>query len=279
MNKGYGRFFAFLFLIFFVLQGGVVFSETIEVEEVDVEVEYEEVDGDFFEEEEEEIWDPLESGNRLFFDMFMMGYYVAIHPLIGIYNGVTPVFVRDRVDDFAGFLRMPVTLVNDGLQGNGRGFEKTLTRTVKGVPTLGFYDWERDISPRRFEDYGQTAGVYGVPEGPFVAFPLAPTTRDTTMYIAQSLFLDPLIYVVGGPLRFGFLGLRLTSLFSNIDRGMTTVYRSVDGYGLSRDLFMRLRRKALEERGEDEKELEEREEGFELDIDEDLLLDFDEEGE
>ena len=263
--------FLIIVMVTFLAVACLVDTPILMAEEVQESTEEVELIEDEEESQEDEFFDPLETFNRLWFDFFYMSYYVAIHPVVGVYNGVVPQILKDRVDDFAGFVRTPLTLVNDVLQGNfDGGVQSTIERNVKSLPTLGLYDFERNTEPRRFEDYGQTLGVYGMPEGPFLFFPLAPSVRDLGAYTAQTIFLDPLLFFVDAPLRLSFTGLRALSLFSNIDRGVISLYSSVDAYALVRYGFLQQRRGAILNRGQRE-ELEERQDDFELEIDEDLL--------
>lgn len=246
-------------------------EEELDFLEEDLLEELEE-EGDVDSDEENAISGVL---NRLSFDVFMVNYYVWIHPFMGVYNGIVPQFARDRVDDFAGTVRMPLTIVNDVLQGNSQGLGKSLSRTAKTIPTLGLYDFEREESLRRFEDYGQTLGVYGVPEGPFIMFPLAPTTRDAIAFAGRVTLLDPLKYLVDSTVSLAFLGTRMLSLFSNLDRALVSSFGSLNSegaYAAARSAFLQQRQRSVEDRGQDEVQVEinKREGEFALDIDQSL---------
>lgn len=99
-------------------------------------------------------------------------------------------------------------IANDLLQGNGANAWQDTQRFVINT-TLGV-GGTRDIAtrlgfPRRREDFGQTLGVWGVPEGPYLVLPFmgpqtvrslfSPTTRLYTNPVA--LINEPAVGLVG----------------------------------------------------------------------------------
>ncbi|MBL6852498.1 MAG: VacJ family lipoprotein [Alphaproteobacteria bacterium] len=143
--------------------------------------------------------DPLEPVNREVF-RFNHGLddQVAI-PVATFYRSATPEPFRLHLHYFLANLHGPITFANDVLQGHfERGGEAIGRFAVNS--TLGFvgiFDVATDWGmPYHSEDFGQTMGYYGMPEGPYLVIPFGgPTvTRDLAgTYVDH--FLDPLAYV------------------------------------------------------------------------------------
>ena len=88
---------------------------------------------------------------------------------------------------------------NDVLQGEPNRAGQTLGRVVinSTLGIGGLVDVAAKMGiPRHDEDFGQTLGVWGVGEGPYLVLPLAGPSnpRDTTGMVAD-YFMDPLTYI------------------------------------------------------------------------------------
>ena len=145
------------------------------------------------------VQDPYETFNRKMFAFNNGLDRHAIEPASQIYEELTPSFARDRIADFFANIRGPVIFANDLLQGEtsraGTTFVRFGLNSTVGI--LGFWDVasEAGIDGHR-EDFGQTLGVWGTPDGPFLILPLlGPTTpRDLVgTFIDRSM--DPLSYI------------------------------------------------------------------------------------
>ncbi len=128
--------------------------------------------------------DPWESMNRqtqAFNDT--VDTYVA-RPVAKGYKAVTPEPVRNCLSNMLNNLREPRNVVNNALQGKGSGafesFMRFIVNSTFGL--LGCFDVAKmgDLEPQP-EDFGQTLGVWGVGNGPYLVLPiLGPSTvRDT----------------------------------------------------------------------------------------------------
>jgi phospholipid-binding lipoprotein MlaA len=120
----------------------------------------------------------------------------VLEPVARGYHAVTPGFVRTGVANFLDNLALPVTFVNDLLQGQVKRAGVTAARL--GInSTLGLFgllDPATDFGfARHNEDFGQTLAVWGVGTGPYLFLPLVgPTTiRDGAGRIVDLAF-DPL---------------------------------------------------------------------------------------
>ena len=119
--------------------------------------------------------DPFESVNRKVFAFNMGLDRIILEPVAKGYRVVTTDNMREGVSNALSNLYEPVTAVNQVLQGDfvdagetvGR-FAMNTTLDIGGfVDTAGHFGQER-----KKEDFGQTLGVWGVPEGPFLVLPI-----------------------------------------------------------------------------------------------------------
>ena len=143
----------------------------------------------------QQLNDPLEPMNRVFFTFNDGVDTMFLRPVSGIYRDATPQFAQDRVTDFLANLKSPVIFLNDVLQGNMGLAGETVTRfalnTTFGV--LGLMDVAAPMGfPKHSADFGQTLGVWGVEEGPYLVWPLlGPSNPRDTVGIVADTFSDP----------------------------------------------------------------------------------------
>jgi len=123
----------------------------------------------------EESNDPIEGVNRSFFAVNEAIDDAAIEPVARGYRKAVHPGIREALHNFFRNLGEPVTFVNDVLQGNFVRASKTLGRATINT-TMGFVgmaDAAGDLGiPYHHEDFGQTLAVWGIPEGPYLFFPL-----------------------------------------------------------------------------------------------------------
>jgi phospholipid-binding lipoprotein MlaA len=176
-------------------------SEEIVTEDAeDEELEYDD-DPDYMEEEElAEFADPLEPLNRTFFYVNDKLYFWILKPVAQGYSTVVPEGTRISVKNFFTNIATPVRLVNNLLQGKVKSAGNELLRfginSTFGM--LGLFDVaksEMGIS-RQDEDFGQTLGVWGMPPGIYLHWPLlGPSSLRDSVGFAGDYFLDPVNYV------------------------------------------------------------------------------------
>lgn len=147
----------------------------------------------------EGVYDPLEPLNRRVLSFNLAADRAVIGPAAGAYETVTPTFFRTGVSNVLSNLNSPVVFANDILQGEPKRATDTayrfLVNSTFGV--LGLFDvaaTETGIEGHS-EDFGQTLGVWGVPEGPYIVLPLlGPSNlRDATGSSVDNAF-DPLYW-------------------------------------------------------------------------------------
>lgn len=145
--------------------------------------------------------DPLEPTNRkiLALDEFVDKY--SLEPVARAYRDYVPDQVQYRLHDFLANLQAPVIEINDLLQGNLTRGWTTLRRFAVNstIGGLGLFDvatiWNL---PFHDADYGETLGVWGIGEGPYVVLPIfGPSNVRDAIGVGLGFVLDPLAFVGG----------------------------------------------------------------------------------
>src|SRR5579872_6160975 len=118
-----------------------------------------------------QVNDPLEPVNRGIFAFNLAADDYVIRPVAQAYHDVLPQPVRDGVHNFLTNLRSPVIMFNDALQGQGKlagdTFARLWVNTILGLG--GVLDVASQIGiPFHDADFGQTFGVWGIPDGPYL---------------------------------------------------------------------------------------------------------------
>ena len=131
-----------------------------------------------------DVYDPLESFNRGVYEFNARFDRYVFLPAVRAYEFITPNFVQNRVANFIINLTEPFSFANSLLQANGERAGRAAVRfIVNTMFTLGFYDLAGSQGvERQPEDFGQTLGVWGVGNGPYLVLPiLGPSNlRDAT---------------------------------------------------------------------------------------------------
>lgn len=127
--------------------------------------------------------DPFEPMNRVSYKVHEVVDGRLVKPVVQAYVDYTPKPVRLAVSNFFGNIDDMFSVVNDMLQGKGDKAGNDLGRVITntGFGILGLIDIASDAGiPKGNEDFGQTFGFWGIPQGPYLFIPLlGPTTvRD-----------------------------------------------------------------------------------------------------
>lgn len=193
--------------------------------------------------------DPLEGLNRYFYDLNNALDILIFRQFAEAYRVVVPDGVRRSVTNFLRFLRTPVILANDLLQGDLKRAEITTSRfIVNAAIGFGFFDVAADSGlPYHEEDFGQTLAVWGVDSGPYLVLPLlGPTTLRDGTGRGVDILLDPLTYVLTTPQSMGRFG--VTALDAR-ERNLDTIDEirrdALDEYARVRSLWLQNRRKEI----------------------------------
>lgn len=189
--------------------------------------------------------DPWESYNRAVHAFNDTVDRAVLRPVAQGYRTITPDPVETGVSNFFDNITYPVVIVNQFLQGDfGDGVRDTgrfLFNTIFGIG--GIFDPATHIGlEENSEDFGQTLGVWGVPQGPYLVLPfLGPSTvRDTFGTYADSE-MDPSLRFLDSPEKYYLLGLRIIDLRAqllDIDSQLTNTF---DPYAFLRDAYLQRR--------------------------------------
>ncbi len=139
--------------------------------------------------------DPLEPMNRkiaVFNDTLDDN---VLKPVATGYRDYTPQFFQTGVSNFFRNLSDVLSTLNNGLQLKGHdtaeSFMRVTVNTVFGI--YGIFDVATHIGLERHpEDFGQTLGYWGVPDGPYLVLPVfGPSTVRDSAVLPLEFTLDP----------------------------------------------------------------------------------------
>jgi phospholipid-binding lipoprotein MlaA len=147
--------------------------------------------------------DPAEPVNRAIFNANLAADHAVVRPVAEAYAEYVPQGVRTGIHNVVQNLKEPSVAVNDLLQGNVKRAWESVQRlavntTVGGVGVVDMAaKW--GLPPHK-ADFGQTLGVWGVGEGPFVELPLlGPSNPRDAVGAVVDMALNPLTFVGGAP--------------------------------------------------------------------------------
>jgi len=128
--------------------------------------------------------DPLEEINRPIFEFNQTLDQNLIEPIAISYRDETPESIKKGISNFFSNLGDVSTLANQILQLKVEDSFVTLSRFIINttIGLAGIFDPASELGlTKKDEDFGQTLGVWGFPEGPYFVIPiLGPSTlRDT----------------------------------------------------------------------------------------------------
>lgn len=207
--------------------------------------------------------DPLEGWNRQIFAMNENFDHVALKPAAEAYVAVVPEPARTAVHNVLSNLNSPVVFANDVLQG-----ELTLAGQTAGrfglnstLGLAGLVDVATPAGiPGHSSDFGQTLGVWGMGDDPYLVVPLlGPTNpRDLAGYAADT-FADPLNYVGIRDFTYWDLARGGVNILDTRARNIGTLddiqNSSVDEYASTRSLYRQYRRAHIRHGKSDVKDL------------------------
>ena len=178
--------------------------------------------------------DPFEPFNRAMFAIHEPIDQNLVRPLAQAWVDYVPSPVQHAVRTFFGNIEDGFSALNGLLQGKWEKAGNDLGRITVNIFGLGLIDIASDAGiPKGDEDFGQTFGYWGIPQGPYFFVPIfGPTTlRDGTGVVIR-YYLGPVTYVVDDvPLRnvlyfIGALDLRVQALDASamVDRAAIDKY-------------------------------------------------------
>lgn len=138
--------------------------------------------------------DPLEKYNRLMFKFNARLDEKALKPIAETYVEYTPDVLRTGVRNFFSNVGDVGVAANSALQGKlGQAMSDSSRVAFNSLFGLGgVFDFASELElEKNNEDFGQTLGVWGVPEGPYIVLPvLGPRTLRSAVGTAFDTYLQ-----------------------------------------------------------------------------------------
>lgn len=194
--------------------------------------------------------DPWEGWNRKVFAFNEAVDAAVLKPVAETYRDVVPRLMRTGVDNVFGNFADLWSAANHLLQGKLQdGLEmgmRVLTNTVFGLGGLLDPATEAGLT-RRSEDFGQTLGTWGLPQGPYFVLPfLGPSTvRDTAGFVVDRQ-ASPSTLPGPDAERYAITALQLINARTNLlSAGSLIDSVALDKYSFIRDGYLSRRRDAL----------------------------------
>jgi phospholipid-binding lipoprotein MlaA len=170
---------------------------------------------------------------------------IIVNPLVALWNGLMPSFVRTSVGNFFNNLDDVYVGVNHLLQGNGSragvDFQRVAVNSTVGI--AGLIDVGAKMGLQKVDgDFGQTLGVWGIPTGPYLILPLiGPSTLRETAGRSVRVMTDPRTYLDTVP-SYSLMGLEYlqTRADAKANEGLIAA-SSLDRYVFIRNLYLQKR--------------------------------------
>lgn len=162
---------------------------------------------------EQGTYDPLERVNRVIYKFNDRVDRAILKPVAKGYDAITPNVVQHSIRSFFSNLLSPTVVVNDVLQGKFRQSAadtgRFLVNTTVGI--AGLFDVARHMGLKPHdEDFGQTLGVWGVGEGPYLVWPiLGPKNLRDSFGWFGDFATNPVTYVNDSTDQWGLWALNL----------------------------------------------------------------------
>ena len=189
--------------------------------------------------------DPWESANRTMYIVNDAVDRVTTKPLAKGYNKILPTPVRQGVTNVTRNLMTPRSSLNNFLQGKPRDGVGELFRFIinSTIGVGGIFDIATQSGlEEHSEDFGQTAAVWGIPQGPFVILPfLGPRTLKDTVLLPLDIASDPLYHYNDRSIRTPFTVVRIINLRAQLLSFDEFLAESPDPYVTLRESWLQNR--------------------------------------
>ncbi len=191
--------------------------------------------------------DPLEPMNRSISTFNDTLDDNVLKPVATGYRDYTPQFLQTGVSNFFRNLSDVLSTVNNGLQLKGRDTAESVMRvtvnTIFGI--YGIFDVATPIGLERHpEDFGQTLGYWGVPDGPYLVLPvLGPSTVRDASVLPVEFALDPVSNHEVTAERNAAIVTRIVDKRANLLKTTNLLSgAAIDKYSFTRDGYLQYRR-------------------------------------
>jgi len=196
--------------------------------------------------EQERNPDPWEPVNRVTYKFNDVADTYVLRPIAKGYDWITPTILQKGIHNFFDNILYPVTIVNALLQGK---FKQGLADTGRFAlnTTLGFggfLDPATDAGlANNQDDFGQTLGAWGVPEGPYLVVPLfGPRTVRSGVGNLVDIQYAPQFHIFNGSVKTKVNILWIIQLRASLLGIDKEINRAFDEYAFVRDAYLQNRR-------------------------------------
>jgi len=195
--------------------------------------------------------DPWELVNRNVFSFNESIDKYAIKPITKVYEFIFPVYVRERFSNVFANVGDVYTAVNQLLQGKPKTAVEDLTRVIVNTTfgIGGIFDVATEAGlEKHSEDFGQTFGVWGIKDGPYMMLPLlGPSNVRDTVGWAFDIQTDILLtYIDNIPVRNAITGIRIVDQRSKYLSSTSLLGEAAfDKYTFIRDAYIQRRRNRI----------------------------------
>jgi len=174
----------------------------------------------------------------------------VLKPVASGYRNVVPDLVQTGVRNVFNNLADMWSTVNNLLQlkpmNTAESLGRVIVNTVFGI--YGIFDVATYLKLERHpEDFGQTLGYWGVPNGPYLVLPLfGPSTLRDGASLPVDFAVSPTQYINDIPTRNQVFALRLVSKRAELLKsGNMLEEASIDKYSFTRDAYLQYRRSQI----------------------------------
>jgi len=198
--------------------------------------------------------DPIEPWNRNVYKANDYFDKAVVKPAAERYRDYVPEVVRTHVSDFLFNLRSPIIFANDVLQADPDKAYATMGRFMinSTIGLAGILDVAGKDIPRHDNDLGETLGIWGVGEGPYLVLPLlGPSNPRDAFGLGVESYADPvgryasnMGYDWTNYIRDVMSG--VTRRSENLDNLDEIERTSVDPYSTIRSLYRQYRQSLIE---------------------------------
>ncbi len=144
---------------------------------------------------EDEIFDPLEPVNRAIFSFNNFADKIILEPAAKGYKKL-PAPVQSGIGNFLNNLKLPLVVVNQLLQGQGKNAAESSGRFIVNTTAglFGLIDVAEKIGLEQTqEDFGQTLATWGVGDGFYIVLPIfGPSNVRDTAGMILTYTTDPI---------------------------------------------------------------------------------------
>ena len=191
--------------------------------------------------------DPLEPMNRALYSVHDVVDTNVVKPIAQAYVDVIPQLARTGVANVFNNIDDLFSAVNGLLQGKpdkaGNDLGRVMLNSLFGVG--GLFDLASMIGIERGnEDFGQTFGVWGLPQGPYLFVPLfGPTTVRDGSGVLVRIAVGPVGFLPDVPVRNSLYGLGYVDLRAQaLGAGELVDTAALDRYLFIRNAYLQRRR-------------------------------------